>query len=539
MFKAVLAFVFILVVGLPLAAQDQSILQAPEAIERDQQVVDASSEVFGNHLFKGEFRRRSFTGFSPDYEVAVGDSVTISLWGAFTFAGELIVDAQGNILVPRVGPVRLLGVRNQDLNTVVQGAVNAVFKKNVNVYANLNGAKPVQVLVTGFVATAGVYAGQAADTVLYFLDSAGGIDPDRGSFRNIRVLRQGRELARVDLYAFIRSGHLPLFQMRNGDTIVVEPLQAQMSVSGEARNSYRFEYEGEVSLAHLLKDAAPNPGTTHARIERNSRVRNEVDYVQLADAANIMVSDGDKVSIATDKLAGTISVTVEGEHLSTQEFVMPYGATLADLMAKVETTADSDLQALQLLRNSLKVRQKEMLEAQLRALESSVLNARSISRNEAELRAREAELILQFLDRARDVEPRGQLTLANFSSLADVRLEPGDIIRVPRKSNVVMIHGDVLFPNAVAFQPGTTVEDYISQAGGLNGSKRRVRVLVLHRDGTFIKLKNKQLDDRLPLRPGDEIFVLPKVEVKTFQLVTDILEVLYRAALSAGVLLAI
>ena len=507
---------------------------APTKVAIDE--VPEAKRVFGEQLFTGAFAGQSFAGFSPDYQIAIGDTVTLSMWGGFEFTGELIVDPQGNVFVPQVGPVRLVGVRNADLNTVVMNSVTAVYKKNVGVYASLNGAKPVQVLVTGFVNKAGVYAGQASDSLLYFLDQAGGIDRDRGSFRTVRLLRQGKEIALIDLYDFILQGRLPLFQVRNGDTIVVEPLASQVSVEGDARNAYRFEFPDDVPVSELLALAAPEASATHIRIERNSLMQDEVEYMPIQTAQNTLLKNGDRVFVTTDKLPGTISVRVEGEHNSQQEFVLPYGATLDDLLVKVDFGTDAERDSIQLLRRSVKERQKEMLDAQLRALESSVLTARSRSSSEAQLRQIEAELILRWLDRARQVEPKGQVTLAKASSLSDFRLEQGDVVRIPRKSNLLMIHGDVLFPNAVAFQPETPIEDYIEQAGGLNQARSSVRILVLHRDGTFIKVSRGQLDDRdIGLRPGDEIFVLPRVEAKNFQLARDIIEVFYQLALSAGV----
>lgn len=522
----------------PVSAQDQSILQAPAPVVTDQPTVKPASDVFGGHLFGGEFARKSFTGFNPDYQIAIGDTVALSMWGGFSIAEEQIVDAQGNIFIPQVGPVSLAGVRNEDLNSVITDAVKGVFKRNVGVYATLNGAKPVQVLVTGFVTKAGVYAGQSSDSILYFLDRAGGIDDARGSFRKVRILRQGRVIGEADLYDFILKGHLPIMQMRNGDTIVVENLMNQVSVTGDARNSFRFEFAGDVKLNELLELAAPKAGATHVRINRGSRAKNEVEYLSLAEAQGVTLTGGDRVHVITDKLPGTMSVRVEGETRSAQEVVLPYGATLADLMAQVSLGDDAEPESIQLLRESVKKRQKEMLEAQLRALESSVLTARARTASESQLRKIEAELILKWLDRARQVEPRGQVTLAAARSYEDIRLEPGDVIRIPRKSNLLMIHGDVLFPNAVAFQPGVPVEDYIDQAGGFNQQLSAVRVLVLHRDGTFIKLKRSQFDDKdLGLRPGDEIFVLPRVQVKNFQFAKDIIEVFYQLALSAGVVL--
>lgn len=498
-------------------------------------------DAFGSWIFGGEFANQSFIGFNPSYEVAVGDRIALQMWGGFDFAGDLVVDAQGNIFIPKVGPVQVQGVRNESLNGVVADAVKTVFRKNVGVYASLGGAEPVKVFVTGFVNQPGLFAGHSSDSVLFFLDKAGGIDPERGSFLDVKVLRGGREYRSINIYDFILTGSIPSFQIADGDTIVVRPVLSQAAVLGDVQNRYAFEFADEQTTVGALLDLArPYPQATHVRINRNNRAKTEIEYLDIARAAESVVYPGDVVEVVSDKLQGTISVRVEGEHNGAQEYVLPYGASLGQLLSMVDFGSNAQRDAVQLMRESVKERQKETLDAQLRALEASVLTARSKTAAEAELRRREAELILQWVERAKRVEPKGQVSLGAASSVDDILLEQGDVIRIPRTSNLVMVHGDVLFPSAMAYQDGSTIEAYIEQAGGFTQSRSASNVLVLHRDGTFMKVSKRQLDStKVQLMPGDEIFVLPRVQTKSFQLTQDIITIFYQLALSAGVVLSL
>lgn len=525
--------------ALPASAQNEPISQAPDVVNQGETETIEKAPAFGAWLFGGEFANQSFVGFNPSYQVSIGDKIQLQMWGGFEFAGELVVDAQGNVFVPQVGPITVQGVRNEDLNTVVTDAVKNVFTKNVGVYATLNGAEPVKVFVTGFVRKAGLFDGHSSDSVLYFIDSAGGIDPDRGSYLDVRVLRDGKLHRRVNLYDFILNGVLPTFQLADGDTIVVSPVKGQAAVEGDVQNANRFEFDDQsTTVGTLLNLARPYPQATHVRISRNARERTEVEYLPIEAAAATEVFPGDVLNVMSDKNNGTISVRVEGEAESAKEIVLPYGARLGDVLGQIDFGPNAQPEAVQLMRRSVKKRQKEMLEAQLRALESSVLTARSNTTNEADLRTKEANLILQWVERARQVEPKGLVSLAGASAANDILLEPGDVIRVPRRSKLVMVHGDVLFPSAMAYQDGRTIEDYIDLAGGFTQSMRNVNVLVLHRDGTFLKVRNGDIDSkRVQLVPGDEIFVLPRVATKNVQIAKDIISIFYQLALSAGVVL--
>lgn len=528
------------VMSVPSHSQVTPIAQDGQPVNAEQNLTIPGRRAFGASIFGGEFANQSFIGFNPSYEISVGDKISLQMWGGFEFTGDVSVDAQGNIFIPKVGPVAVQNVKNEDLNAVVAEAVKTVFRKNVGVYASLGGAEPVKVFVTGFVNQAGLFAGHSSDSVLFFLDAAGGIDPQRGSFLDVKVLRGGREYQSVNLYDFILTGALPSFQIADGDTIVVRPVLSRAAVLGDVQNQNAFEFAAaETTVAKLLDLARPKPQATHVRISRNNRTKTEVEYIEIGAARAETIYPGDVLEVVSDKIQGTISVRVEGEHNSAQEFIVPYGATLGQLLSQVSFGANAQRDAVQLMRTSVKERQKETLDAQLRALEASVLTARSKTSAEAELRQREAELILQWVDRARKVEPKGQVSLGSASSVDDILLEQGDIIRIPRTSNLVMVHGDVLFPSAMAYQDGSTIEEYINQAGGFTQSRSASNVLILHRDGSFDKVSKKQLGGRraVALYPGDEIFVLPRVQTKSFQLAQDIITIFYQLALSAGVVL--
>jgi len=179
----------LVVLGASSAALAQSVppvAQNAEPVNKNTNEVIDHQQAFGNWIFGGQFANQSFIGFNPSYEISVGDKISLKMWGGFEFVGDLVVDAQGNVFLPEVGPVAVQGVRNEDLNEVVTEAVKRVFKKNVGVYASLDGAEPVKIFVTGFVDQPGLYAGHASDSVLFFLDQAGGVDSQRGSFLESR-----------------------------------------------------------------------------------------------------------------------------------------------------------------------------------------------------------------------------------------------------------------------------------------------------------------------------------------------------------------
>lgn len=500
------------------------------------------SDVFGANIFNGSFSRDSFSSFNPNHTIGIGDKITLKLWGAFELDTLLTVDAQGNIFVPKIGPVSVIGVKNSELGNVVNQGLKRIYKANVSSYVSLAAAQPVKVFVTGFVSQPGMYSGLSSDSVLFYLDQAGGIDSKRGSFIDVTIKRGGHIKTTINLYHFLLAGEIPDIQFSDGDIILIGKRNHTVKVNGLVQNSNLFEFRDPViSLSRILKTARIKPSSTHVRVVRNSGSKRNVDYFAIDAIRNVLLNDGDEVFVVADKKPGTITVRLEGEHDSPQEYILPYGATMGTLLASIRYTQSSNPESIQLFRESVKKRQKIMLDTSLQSLQSSVLTARSATNEEAALRQREAELVLEWIERAKSIEPRGQVVIANASNLNDLRLENGDVVRIPAKSSLVLVHGEVLFPNAVVFSEAASLEDYISNSGGYTQGANTALVIVLHPDGSFQRAKSKLWSKKLTaaINPGDEILVLPKINLKKLQVTKDIAQVMYQIALSAAVVIAL
>lgn len=512
-----------------------------------------TSDVFGANLFTGAFARKGVTQFNPDYAVAIGDRIQLRLWGGFEFDDVLVVDPKGNIFMPHVGPVKVLGVRNKELQRVVNASVSKVFRANVYSYASLAAAQPVRVFVSGNVYRPGLYEGTSMDSLLHYLDQAGGIDTGRGSFLRVEIKRGEKVRARVNLYRFLLDGEIPLVQFSDGDVIFVPARENTVKVSGLAENAKRFEFdENTRTVADLMEMAKPLAQATHVRIIRNTGTVKNIEYYPLDKAEKVYLKNGDELDFTADKKPGTITVRVEGEHLSAQEYVLPYGMRLGALIEKIVFSERSDKKSIQLFRRSVKERQKKMLQAALKSLESAALTARSGTSDEARLRKEEADLILQWVDRARNVEPAGQVYIAEAKKRDDLLLENGDILNVPTKDGLVLVSGEVLFPNAIAYDAGMKLNDYIRHAGGYTQNADAARLVIAHRDGSFSEgdsdvyrdtgyfwWEEASANSGDAIRPGDEILVLPRIDVKSRQIAKDLTQILYQIAVSTKVIVGL
>jgi protein involved in polysaccharide export with SLBB domain len=487
---------------------------------------------YGASLFSNTGALTSNDTANPDYQIQPGDQISLrSVGGPDTLQLLTTVDNNGKIFIPEVGPVAVAGVKAGELNTVVSRYARSAFTGNVQIYAVVATTHKVGVFVGGFVKLPGRYSGSASDSVLDYLLRAGGVDPSRGSYRRIQVIRDKTVITSVDLYDFLQEGKPPALNLREGDSIFVEQQGPMVAVGGAVRNNYLFEIKGPLANGKEIIDLArPLPSATNVVI-RGTRDREPMSrYDSLAQFQSTVLRDQDKITFVTDVAPKTVQVRVEGSREGPSVFVVDTHTPFPEVLAKIGIDdALGDRASAYILRKSIADQQRRVLSEARDRLERSLFLAISPTTGVSQIRASEAQLISSYLQRARSVEPDGRLVVTDEQGRpADIRLEDDDVIVIPKRSQLVMVSGEVLSPQAVVYRPGLGVEDYVRQVGGYS-ERGGNRFIIRRANGELL------LDKRVSIRPGDELIILPKIDAKNFQLATDLFTLAYQIALSARV----
>ena len=487
--------------------------------------------VFGASLFTRGAPAASDTP-NPNYRLAVGDRVSITIWGFIEASIVGIIDTDGNVFVPQVGPMRLAGVRAGDLQSVVEGEVRRVYSQQVQVYSTVLTTGQLGVFVSGFVRVPGRHLGTASEGVLDYLSRAGGVDPGRGSYRDIAINRGGRTVGRIDLYRFLQNGELPNLFLQAGDTIVVPPQGAMVGADGAVRNNYLFEVTGRTMPgAELTRLASPLPSATNAVIRGTRGGQPFSRYATVRELAGIPLLDQDVVTFITDAPAPTVRVSVEGSRIGPSVLIADRNTSLCTLLDHVAVDpALANTRGVFLLRPSLAAQQTRTINEAMDRLERQMFLTVSATTGVAEVRASEANLVSQYISRARRTRPEGRLVVMDRAGrCADVRLEDGDIIVVPERVQTVLVSGEVMAPQGVIWQQNMSVNDYIRAAGGFAERGADNQMMIRRASGELV------LDPTEPPQPGDELIALPRLDPKNFQITRDLLNLIFQSALSARV----
>ena len=488
---------------------------------------------YGANLFAGGYESERSDGLNDNYLIAAGDKINIWLWGAVNYSNVVTVDNQGNIFIPEIGPINVKDKPASEINSFVTNKVKNVYTSNVEVYVNLLTATPLSIYLSGPVIRPGQYAGMASDSILYYLKRAGGIDPVRGSYREIHVIRNNHIIEKIDLYDFIQKGKISEFSFKDGDVILVKPQGAAITVSGDVRNPFRFELKTESELGDGLSSyAKPLAKVSHVGIVGNRSDGPFSHYMPLDEFKKFNLKDGDQVIYNDDLHAQVIDVEISGNYLGPSYFAVDKQTKLHDLLNYIPVNPMlADYQSIYILRKSVAEKQSEMIEQSLNRLERSVFTAPASSDGEATIRAKEAEMVMQFTDRARKIKPLGKVIVSDNGLVANILLEQGDVVVIPNKTDLIHVGGEVLMPQAIVYNKKATVDDYIAWSGGFTERAEDQRIAVVKSNG-LVEFNNSN-----GVQKGDQILVLPKVDSKNMQAVKDMTQIIYQIAVAANVVL--
>jgi protein involved in polysaccharide export with SLBB domain len=500
-----------------------------------------SKVYFGENAFKGNFKENRQFRYNPDYLINVGDVISVKMWGAYEFTSDLTVDKQGNIFLPKVGAISILGLPTGQLKEKIEHAIKKVFNDNVSVYADIQQYQPISIFVSGAVNKVGLYDGLSTDSILQFIDKADGIIRGQGSFRDISILRNKKIIKNIDLYKFLIDGQVDAFQFQNGDVILVNSVQNFIEVEGDVNRPYTFELLGNaVTVKDIMEYIMPKPTANSFMLSSWKNMQESTKKYALDQASQVYVKNGEKLKFYSNYYINSVGIHIEGEHIGDNDITVQKGTTLYDVLNKITFTPLSEIKNIRLYRTSVANTQKQLIETMLKDLEARAFSSDSSTVEEANIRNKESEMVLKFIERAKSIEPLGQIVLSKEDNLAQIYLEEGDKIVIPKWSNVVVVQGEVNIPNALTYKENYSIDKYIEVCGGYSERANRDKILLIKANGQVIQHSSEAFfanNSSEKVEAGDSILVLGEVDSKNILITSSVTQIIYQLAVGAAVVL--
>ncbi|MBV4312161.1 SLBB domain-containing protein, partial [Bacteroides thetaiotaomicron] len=456
-------------------------------------------QVFGRNIFN----TRNLT-FEPsvnlatpaNYRLGPGDEVIIDIWGASQNTIRQQISPEGTINIQKIGPVNLSGMTVSAANDYLKNALNKIYNGLNNttdptsdIRLTLGNIRTIQINVMGEVVQPGTYALSSFSTVFHALYRAGGVS-DIGSLRNVQLVRNGKNIATIDVYEFIMKGNTQDdIRLQEGDVVIVPAYDVLVKISGKVKRPMRFEMKKDENLATLIKYAGgfeADAYTRSLRVVRQNGEEYEVNTVKDMDYSIYTMRNGDVVTAEAILNRFTNKLEIRGA---------VYRPGIYQLSGKLNTIRELVHEAQGLtgdafLNRAVLYRQREDLTSEVVQIDiRSIMNGTSPN-----LALMKNDIL--YIPSIHDLEDRGNVT----------------------------VHGEVAHPDSYPYADNMTLEDLIIQAGGLKEAASTVRIDVSRRiknprstaDNDTIgqmytfSLKDGFVIDGQPgfiLQPYDEVYV--------------------------------
>jgi len=281
----------------------------------------------------------------PDYVIGPGDGLEIDLWGGVSQRFLRVVDREGRLSLPEVGPLLVSGRSLGEVQQAVQQVLRTQYR-DVSADVSLSKLRTVRVYVVGDVTEPGAYDISSLSTPLNALFAAGGVTA-RGSLRALKHYRGKQLVEEVDAYDLLLHGvRSDMRRLENGDTLLIPSLGPQVTVDGMVRRPAIYELRGEKSLSDVLELAGgilPTATLRHIEVQRveahEKRTMLTLDLLPTGDADSIKkqldafeIADGDEVHIFPIAPYNEDAIYVQGHVLRPGRYSYKQGMSLADLI---------------------------------------------------------------------------------------------------------------------------------------------------------------------------------------------------------------
>ena len=416
---------------------------------------DNASQIFGHDVFTN----RNLT-FEPsinlatpvDYRLGPGDEVIIDVWGASENTIRQSISPEGTIQVSGLGPVQLSGMTVKDANAYLQREFSKIYsgisgsEPTSQIKLSLGDIRTIQINIMGEVAVPGTYTLSSFSSVFHALYRAGGVNKI-GSLRSIKVVRNGKTIADLDVYDYLMKGKMKDdIRLQEGDVIIVNPYESLVRIAGKVKRPMFYEMKPTETVATILNYAGGFTGDAYkkaVRIIRKSGREHQVYNVDEMDYSVFRLDDGDSISVDAVLKRFENRVEIRGA---------VYRSGLYELSGTVNTVK-------QLIKKAEGLRGDAFLNRALLDRENEDLSHEVIA-----------------------VDLGGLLK----GTVADIPLQKNDILYIPsihdlKEEETISIHGEVASPGTFLFSKNMTIEDLLVQSGGLLEAAATTKVDITRR----------------------------------------------------------
>jgi len=308
-------------------------------------ITPKASRRFGSNFFENKNISevpQLFIATPSDYRLGPGDELIINLYGASENSYSVQISRNGTVKFDRIAPIYLSGLSiasaktrlKNRLSKLYAGLVSSDELSKVDIDVSLQKARSVVINITGQVTAPGTYTISGFSSVLNALFAAGGPN-GIGSFRNIKLIRNGKVNKTIDLYDYFVNGIYPSVYMRDQDVILVEAYNKQVNVISGFKTNGLFELKEDENLNDVLNFSGGLSSNSYKEklfIQRINSYSRSIVEISKEKFSNSNLVDGDIINAKTISTLIENSISISGSVYLPGIFDLSTISTVNDLI---------------------------------------------------------------------------------------------------------------------------------------------------------------------------------------------------------------
>lgn len=238
----------------------------------------------------------------PDYVLGPGDMVKVYLFGNQNKRYNLEITRDGQIFIPELGPIDVIGLKFTDFINLIESLVTKTFI-GTDVSVTLGSVRSIDIFVLGEAYKPGMYTVSALSSLTNAIFKSGGIKTT-GSLRNIQLKRAGRVVSQFDFYDLLLNGDTSKDQrLLPGDVVFIPATSKTIGILGEIGRSGIYELKENEGLDELIKfsgNLKPKADKVSADLKRIDYATNGFKLIPIdiaSSSKDFDLENGDVISI--------------------------------------------------------------------------------------------------------------------------------------------------------------------------------------------------------------------------------------------------
>jgi protein involved in polysaccharide export with SLBB domain len=302
------------------------------------------SNVFGIQFFsnaKNTFSPGIKLATPANYVVGPDDQLQLILTGMNESVQLLKINADGFINIKYAGIVQLAGLTIEKAEQVIKGKMSAFYpyisQGKTNLTLVLNRYRTIRVSVMGEAYRPGNYQVPGVASLFNVLYLTGG-PTEKGSLRNIQIIRAGKKITELDFYQFLLHGALQEnFRFQDQDVIYFPFYNKHVSMSGAVKRPAVYELKDNESLKDLFEIAggfAANAFQQRVKIYQVGALQRSIKDLPVVDMQTYLPQNGDSVLVDALNDSYSNKLNVNGAIRVAGDYELTQGLTLKGLIEK-------------------------------------------------------------------------------------------------------------------------------------------------------------------------------------------------------------